>query len=819
MEPRYSRLLLIMFLTTGLPQICGAQNGVTVSVFTVTSKSVTVRWAGQTGASSVKVTATPKNWRAQPVFAQFSGNTVIGSVTSLAPNTVYTVRVEAMDASGNVLSSAETDATTAPDIPFIIQAYSKRSDSITVEFTNASGATSYILRAENDTGFFFETVVQSSPGTVQNLSFYSDYTLSVMSVNSGGRSQPSYPVNAKTVMLAPVLRSTAPTNDTITVTWDPVAHAVLYTLCIIMDGSNNILKFNTTQTNMTFNSLEAGVVYYIKGMAWDSNGIPGDDNTIYQITRPPTPDGVQVFMDLQRFTGSGLDVIWRTVQGADLYFVWSSTGQNCSTDADPFCTISPINCSQSHLVSVTAQNQAGSSGPSEPQAFVTYPCSPDFVNVREQATGNCSVSWAPVQWVDYYMTYIKRDDGAEIQCNTTTTTCYYTCPCSSSYFISVFANNKAGPSAPGITLNYTTVPCCPENVSISLISVDTLEITWSAVKGTEIFETLAVTGTTTVYCSDTVPLCVLSDLTCNSVYSVVTRPCSETGGCNDSCPAHIQETAPCTPDILSLTLVNSSSARVVWSAPNSYANYTATAVGNTDTLSCWSNNTSCDITTLLCGATYQISVYAANTVGRSLPSYSVAVETGPCCPDTLSVEQVTQAMTRVAWSSSSGAQSYIAALTSPRGQARCHTMDSHCLMGCITCGTNYSVSLEAVSSTGHKTECSYYGFSSSACCPSNVRLYRMANSTLRLYWRASDSLYQYSADVYGTRTNYTCSPTLGSNTCSISEILCGDLYTVVVAPVTSSGLKVAFCPKRLYSVSCSGNSVGMVIYRGKRSAD
>lgn len=78
-------------------------------------------------------------------------------------------------------------------------ASSKESNSITVEFTDVSGATSYILRAEtNDGSFFSEIPVPSSPGTVTNLQPYTDYTLSVMSVNSAGRSQPSISVEAKT---------------------------------------------------------------------------------------------------------------------------------------------------------------------------------------------------------------------------------------------------------------------------------------------------------------------------------------------------------------------------------------------------------------------------------------------------------------------------------------------------------------------------------------------------------------------------------------------------------------------------------------------
>ncbi len=89
------------------------------------------------------------------------------------------------------------------------------------------------------------------------------------------------------------------------------------------------------------------------------------------------------------------------------------------------------------------------------------------------------------------------------------------------------------------------------------------------------------------------------------------------------------------------------------------------------------------------------------------------VFSAPCCPDNLTVSQVTQAMTNVTWSPANGAQTYIASLSSPRGHAQCHTMETECVMGCITCGTNYTVSLEAISRTGHKEECTYHGFSAS----------------------------------------------------------------------------------------------------------
>lgn len=85
---------------------------ISLSVFAVTSKSMTVQWSDHTGASSYKITATPKNSPERPVFAHFGGNVVMGSVNSLSPNTVYTMQLDAMDNALNVLSRAETEETT-----------------------------------------------------------------------------------------------------------------------------------------------------------------------------------------------------------------------------------------------------------------------------------------------------------------------------------------------------------------------------------------------------------------------------------------------------------------------------------------------------------------------------------------------------------------------------------------------------------------------------------------------------------------------------------------------------------------------------------
>ncbi|XP_032388364.1 fibronectin type III domain-containing protein 7 [Etheostoma spectabile] len=807
--------LLILFAFT---EICAAQNAVTVSVFTVTSKSMTVQWSGYTGASSYKVTATPRNSPGPSVFTQFGGNVVMGSVNSLSPNTVYTMKLEAMDNALNVLSSAATQETTAPDVPSIGQAYSKHSDSITVEFTTVSGASSYLLRAESKTGdFFSETVVSSSPGTVVQLQPYTDYSLSVMSVNSGGRSQPSYPIEARTVVMAPKLNTTSPDNGTILVTWTPVDNAVLYTLCIIREGSMSRNKLNTTDTTVSFGGLEAGTTYCIKGTAWDAQGRAGDDITTCQITRPPSPDVILV--EVTQGRSLGITVYWMSVQGGENYVARTTNGQNCNSTVSGYCFITPVECGQNHSVSVTAYNGAGPSSPSEPQNYITYPCPPENIWVEEPKAGNCSIVWNEVQLVEYYMAFIKRDDGTESSCNTTKTTCPFSCMCGYTYLTTVFPYNQAGSSPYANVRNYTTIPCCPQGVSINLVSTETLEINWSPVKGAELYETTAAETNDVIHCNDTAPVCALSDLRCNTAYTVTVTPCSELRGCNRTCTPQTHETAPCAPEIVNMTQTNNSTYRVHFATPNTpNTNYTVTAIGRYDTHSCQSRNGSCELTQLPCGSTYEVMAVAMTTVGRSLPGYSKPLETGPCCPMYVNVTQVTQAMTNVTWSPGSGARSYITTLMSPRGHAKCHTLDTHCLMGCITCGTNYSVNMVSISSTGHESECKYRGFSSSACCPTSVKLYRRANNSLRVYWSSlGPQMQNHTVQLYGTAANYTCIAAGGSKYCDIQEETCGDVYTVVAAPVGQNGIKVGFCQPRTYSVPCPGGNAAMVVSRKRRS--
>ncbi|XP_032048455.1 fibronectin type III domain-containing protein 7 [Aythya fuligula] len=814
-----SRSLVFLGLVyNSLEMVFSSSTGFSMSIYDVTSRSIYLRWPKFSGAFTYRITATAVNTVGHSLQAHFSGITFTGTLTSLIPNTVYVIQAEAIDMNGIILAETQIMQSTAPDIPVINQAYSKLSNSITVEWRAVPGATSYLLSAQ-DGDSCIETIVTNPPGTVMGLKPATSYRITIRSINAGGKSQPSLFRKAKTVLAAPVLSVSSPSCDSIAVSWKAVYMAAGFSVSLMRsDGLGRMLKQNTTNTSFVFTNLDPGTLYTIKAYAWNANGLPGDDFTYNQRTSPQAPVDVQVV-----FNSGALRAVvsWMPAEGALTYTVTASSGLlklNCNTSSAS-CMVLPLQCGSEYSVSVTAHNDAGSSKPTDAVSLKTIPCAPGNISIEEDEPGNLLVSWSSVNFGHYYVVFVKSDDGLEVHCNTSHTQCHFQSDCGFTYFISVFAYNKAGQSPLGDVFNYTTAPCCPSDFHAVLVTSDTVEVTWAPVRGAELYETKAAEGSSAVLCNDTAPACTLSALRCNTLYNITVYSFSEARGSNTSCTSKYVATAPCSPEIKNISKEALSVVTVHWQSNNEEATYTVTARGEAGLWHCTSSGNFCTLVNLPCGSAFSVSAIARSPVGQSLPSYSVPLETAPCCPNDLTLTQVTQSVTNISWSAGMGAQTYVTVLESSKGWAKCHTLQTYCLLGCISCGTTYTVSLRAISETGLTSSCTYQGYSSSACCPSGVKLYRIGNNGIRVYWRASAEAKSYNTDLRGSKGNFTCTPSSGRSYCDITEIPCGDVYTVVVSPVTDKEPKLTFCPKKIYSVTCSGSSVGMVIYRGKNNAE
>ncbi|XP_015491327.1 fibronectin type III domain-containing protein 7 isoform X2 [Parus major] len=702
-------------------------------------------------------------------------------------------------------------ANTAPDTPVIDQAYSKLSNSITVEWRAVPGANNYMLTAQ-DGDSFVETIVKNSPGTVTGLKPATLYRITVRSINSGGKSQPSPFRKVKTVLAAPILSVHSPSCDSIAVSWKAVHMAAGFSVSLMRsDGLGRKLKQNTTNTSLIFTNLDPGTLYTIRAYAWNANGMPGDDFTYNQSTSPNAPVDVKV-----AFNSGALRAVvsWMPSEGALTYSVTVSSGLlklRCNTSSAS-CMVPSLQCSSEYYVSVTAYNDAGSSEPTDAVSLKTIPCAPVNISIEEDEPGHLLVSWSSVSLGHYYVVFVKSDDGLEVHCNTSYTQCHFQSDCGFTYFISIFAYNKAGQSPLGDVFNYTTTPCCPSDFRAVFMSSDTVRVTWAPVRGADLYETRAASRSGVLLCRDTATACTLSALQCSTPYNITVFSFSEARGTNTSCAPQYVATAPCSPEIKNVSKEGLSAISVQWQPNNEEATYVVTARGEAGLWHCTSTRNSCTLMDLPCGSAFSVSAIARSPAGQSLPSYSIPLETAPCCPNDLILTQVTQSVTNISWSVGRGAQTYITILESPKGLAKCHTLQTYCLLGCITCGTNYTVSLRAITETGLTSSCTYQGYFSSACCPSGVKLYRLGNNGIRVFWQASDETINYNANLHGSKGNFSCTPSSGLSHCDITKIPCGDVYTVVVAPVTDKGAKLTFCPKKIYSVTCSGSSVGMVLF-------
>lgn len=809
-----------------LLDICVQRADAALNSYVVTSstKAIIFRWDKIVTATSYQISVNNKATGAQAGFASLNANIVMTSIIGLTSNTEYTYTITAINASGTV-ESESGERITAPDpVPGSLTVTPLSSTTVEIAFTEVATVSNYVVRTHKpgDPSFIKLDSASSSPATVTGLDPYTQYEFRIQASNMGGESQPTSGHQAWTLMAPPEIESSSPTNNSIEVTWTAITDAVEYTVTLVKHGAfpNETMKEIVDGTSVTFSGLIPGALYHIEAFAFDPQDREGETSAqVNQTTRPPAPDSVVVVMTTTNDQPS-LFVSWTMdpdVYGELQYNVTSDLGQSSSSYV-VFTLLWPVGCGETHTVTVIAINDAGPSIASISATFITVPCPPQNLSITK--TGSvCDFTWDTDSHADGYNAYIKNIDGVEMNCNTTTAThCSFTCNCGYTYYMSVFAHNHAGLSQQGPVLNYTTIPCCPTGMNVSLENTETLEIEWFAARGAHMYETRANDSSGVILCNDTAPACVLSALDCDTSYSVKVIPCNDISGCNHNCPTLTRETAACMPTGLTLTKVNSSTATVSWTSSNQAASFVVTAKGDGgDVQTCVSPGaTTCDLSNLLCGSTYEVGVTANTLAGDSLPSYTKFHETEPCCPSTLSVTQVTQSATNVSWSEAKGAHTFLTSLDSSKGHARCHTEDMHCLMGCITCGTNYTVTMEAFSESGLKADCSYQGFSSSLCCPTGIRIYRTDMTALRVTWRPTGASHITEVEIKGP-SNYTCRSVLGDAHCDVTGVQCGSDYTVEVAPVKADGSLVDFCPKRKVAVQCAGPNVGAILHRRRRS--
>jgi hypothetical protein len=166
----------------------------------ITTSGFTVDWTATTGASTYRLDVSTASNFASYVsgYQDLTVNTNSQAVTGLAANTLYYVRVRAVNASGTSANSTSANSATLPNAPTVGTASSITTSGLTANWTapGSQGAVTFTYTVElstaNDFATISSTVSSIASGTTTNafssLSEGTTYYYRIKAVNSAGSS-------------------------------------------------------------------------------------------------------------------------------------------------------------------------------------------------------------------------------------------------------------------------------------------------------------------------------------------------------------------------------------------------------------------------------------------------------------------------------------------------------------------------------------------------------------------------------------------------------------------------------------------------------
>ncbi|XP_071011253.1 fibronectin type III domain-containing protein 7-like [Oncorhynchus clarkii lewisi] len=578
------------------------------------------------------------------------------------------------------------------------------------------GASYYILRAENTDLSFSETEVSSSPGTMLNLQVYTDYTLNVISVIHGGRSQPSLPSVAKTAVAAPELNSTSPSNDTIVVGWEPVVHAVLYTISIIMEGSESRVKLNSTDTSVTFPGLEAGTTA--------SRATPGTLRTDRETTS------------------------------------LSARSHSNNTCTPPLrantCYVLEIMCGDIYKLVLAPLTWDGAIVQFCPQRMYSALSAVMSISVEYSCTsGTAMVSWARVFGADSYRAVATGSGRTVLSCTSQGTECQITgVGCGDDYMVQVTAVSKSCESKVNATSHFATgkdtetkeayfwtVPCPPKNLNLYReCSSNVIIFSWAATNNTAHYRAKAVDSEgENMDCMTLDTSCFFTNTVCGRRYTFTVY--SVSSGCNSQAsPPVAVRTADCRSDVLTST----------WDRAEGALAYTVEAWGNKDE----SNRYNCSSFTNTCAIP---SVHC----GESLTMYITAFDDN--CPSYRTLGQVAET-----------------AMDDAGVVHTCNSMDTKCQIKGLRCSSTYNAFVTATNLKCNSSDSEIVTIETAPCLPDHIEAFLdcAANHAL-IVWQGHHSILSYTATIEDTEGGLLSCSTTGNN-CTVPSLKCGQLYSVSV---------------------------------------
>ena len=302
---------------------------------------------------------------------------------------------------------------------------------------------------------------------------------------------------------------------------------------------------------------------------------------------------------------------------------------------------------------------------------------------------------------------------------------------------------------------------------------------------------------------------------------------------------------PSAPQGLAVTGSSQTSISVSWNASTDNVGVSGYDLYRNGTSIGTTSATSRTFSSLTCGTSYTLGVDAFDAAGNKSAASTISASTA-ACPDTqaptaptgLTVTGSTTTSLSISWSASfdnvsvTGYDVYkgstVAGTTS--------TFTSYTVSG-LTCGTSYTLAVDAFDAAGNKSAKTSLTTSTAACAdtqapttPTGLTVTGSTTTSVSISWSASfDNVSVTGYDVYKGSTVAGTTSTFTSYT--VSGLTCGTSYTLAVDAFDAAGNKsgktslttsTAACPTSLASVTFNSPAAGATVSGSivwSRSAD
>ncbi|KTF75017.1 hypothetical protein cypCar_00024381 [Cyprinus carpio] len=537
--------------------------------------------------------------------------------------------------------------------------------------------------------------------------------------------------------------------NTVSVSWDSSVDGVLYIAQAFYSNNNNgYYMCNTTETSCDI-TVTCGMDYNVSVVPL-RDGCTGENSPVQYITAAPcSPLMLDVEMDC---LSDSAWLTWEESAGAELYIA-------TATDSDGF----------------------------EYQS----PCPPQNVTTSVGCdTGTLSVLWDESVGALSYTATLERTNGETTWCTASSTSCEVTSlPCSQMYVLTVTAEGRTCNSSQSLKVIIRSVPCIPESlVSSTSCSDNVVTMSWvsNEAVSSELYtvQAFSADGLFSDSCSGFGQSCDLTSLMCGVPYTATVIAQDSVCTSAPSQAASIR-TVPCVPDHVTANVsCQGNDLSVFWEESAGADFYTAVLEdSNGQFTSCQSMNpTTCTVNRLVCGQTYRVSVTASDGYCDSLPSAITDVHSEPCPPQNVQTHlNCASDVGTVSWEESLGAVSYVAFLEGRNGHSlSCSTTSSSCSVTGLICGAVYNTQVRAIGEIYNSTDSETILFTSAPCKPvyDSVTVdVNCENATALFSWAWSGGAASYELTAI-SNNGYISSCISQENFCNISELACGQTYTV-----------------------------------------